>query len=339
VRALAIARRIAWQLLRDKRTLAMIFVAPIAVLGLLSLIFNGDEYHPRIAVVGGPPPAVALLAGSGARPTALDADRAHRRLRDGQLDAVLELTGTRPHLTVEGSDPSVTRSVMLVMYRLARATGRSGEEPQVSYLHGSAGMSAFDNFGPVLLGFLVFFFTFMVSGISFVRERTTGTLERMLATPVRRWEVVIGYLIGFAGVVIVQAGLTALFAVYALDMMLVGSFASLAVIVLLVAASALTLGMLLSAWARSEFQVIQFIPIAVLPQVFFSGLFSLETMHPALRALGRVLPLTYAADAMRAVMIRGDGVAAIAVDLAVLAGFSAVCLAANVVALRAVRRL
>ena len=161
----------------------------------------------------------------------------------------------------------------------------------------------------------------------------------MLATPVRRLEIVLGYLLGFAGLVAVQSTLIAAWSVYVLGMMLVGSFVWLIVIVLLIAASALTLGMFLSAWARSEFQVVQFIPLVVVPQIFFSGLFPLATMHPALRALGRVLPLTYAADALRAVMIRGAGPADIVLDLAILVAGSGVFLLANIAALKKLRRL
>jgi ABC-2 type transport system permease protein len=329
VRPLAITRRIVWQLIGDKRTLAMIFVAPVVVLGLLSIVFNGKEYKPKIAAVD-LPPGFAQALGEHARVTTPTADEADRQLRAGEIDAVL-----RPGaITVEGSDPSVTRSTMLAFSRL-RASGEPA--PAITYLHGSAKMSSFDNFGPVLLGFLIFFFTFIVAGVSFVRERTTGTLERMLATPVRRWEVVLGYLLGFAGVVAIQTVIIALFAVYVLHMMLVGSLAVLLLVVLLLAASALTLGMFLSAWARSEFQVVQFIPLVVIPQIFFSGLFPMETMHPALRALGRAMPLSYAADALRAVMIRGDGFAGVGLDLLVLAGCSAVFLVANVAALRKLR--
>jgi ABC-2 type transport system permease protein len=332
-RAIAIARRIVWQMLRDRRTLAMILVAPLMVMGLLALIFNGKDYQPRIAVVGVPPALVQALADNGARPTPMTPDDATAALARRDVDATLSLDGP-PHLVVEGSDPSITRATMMVLAKL-----NQGNEPQVEYLHGKPNMSAFDNFGPVLLGFLVFFFTFIVSGVSFVRERTTGTLDRMLATPVRRWEVVVGYLIGFAGVVIAQTTLVALFAVYVLDMMSVGSFAWLLLLVLLTAMSALTLGMFLSAYSKSEFQVVQFIPLVVVPQVFFSGLFPMDSMHPALRALGAVLPLTYAADGLRAVMIRGGGLADLALPLAVLTGFSTLFVIANVIALRKVRRM
>ncbi|HTM22243.1 MAG TPA: ABC transporter permease [Kofleriaceae bacterium] len=241
---------------------------------------------------------------------------------------------------VEGGDPSVTRAVTLALHRAETAlTMARTPQVDISYLHGSPDMSSFDNFGPVLVGFMVFFFVFMVSGIAFVRERTTGTLERMLATPVRRWEVVLGYAAAFAVLVVIQAGLIAAASVYLYGMMLVGSFAWLLVITTLLALGAMTIGMLLSAFARSEFQLIQFIPVVIVPQIFFCGLFQMETMNPALRALGRGLPLTYGAHAMREIMIRGGGGGAIAGDLVFLAVFPALCLLANMLALKKLRPL
>jgi ABC-2 type transport system permease protein len=341
IRVLAVTKRLLRQFRNDKRTLVMVFGAPLLVLGLLSLVFDSGEYSPRIGVVGGPPPLAQALTNAGARVSAVTLETGEAGLRDGSLDAVLSFTGPRQiALRIEGGDPTVTKAVMLALHRTEKAmTPGPHIEPELSFLHGSATMSAFDNFGPVLVGFLVFFFVFMISGIAFVRERTTGTLERTLATPIRRWELVLGYALAFAVLVIVQAALIAAASVYLYGMLLAGSFAWLLVITLLLAISAMTVGMLLSAFAQSEFQLIQFIPIVIVPQIFFSGLFQMETMHPALQALGRVLPLTYGAHGMREVMIRGGGFSEIATDLAVLIIFPAVCLAANVLALKKVRAL
>jgi ABC-2 type transport system permease protein len=341
IRALAVTKRLLRQFRRDKRTLGMVFGAPLLVLGLLSLVFDSGEYAPKIGVVGGPPPLAFALTQAGARVSTVTPETGEAKLRSGSLDAVLTITGPRQiELRVEGGDPSVTRAVMLTLHRAERAmTPGERVEPKLSFLHGSASMSPFDNFGPVLVGFLVFFFVFLISGIAFVRERTTGTLERTLSTPIRRSELVIGYALAFAVLVVAQAALIAVASVYLYGMLLVGSFAWLLVITLLLAISAMTIGMLLSAFARSEFQLIQFIPVVIVPQIFFSGLFQIETMHPVLQALGRVLPLTYGAHGMREVMIRGGGLSEIATDLVVLTVFPAVCLAANVLALKKVRAL
>jgi ABC-2 type transport system permease protein len=116
--------------------------------------------------------------------------------------------------------------------------------------------------------------------------------------------------------------------------MLAGSFFWLLVITLMLAISAMTLGMFLSAYAQSEFQLFQFIPLVIIPQVFFSGIFQIETMPGWLQAIGNVLPLTYGAHAMREVMIRGGGFTQIWVDLVVLAACALAFMTLNVIILK-----
>ncbi|MBI4615194.1 MAG: ABC transporter permease [Planctomycetes bacterium] len=340
-RILAVARRILRQFRRDPRTLALVLLAPTLVLTLLSEIFEGDEYRPTIATVGLPEPMARALESHGANVVSMEASEAEDALAAARVDAVLSMDGWRPNLRIEGSDPAKSQAVMLALHEAAGDVSplAARGKPEVSFLHGSADMDPFDSFGPILLGFIVFFFTFIVSGISFVRERTSGTLERMLATPLRRWEVVGGYALGFAGVVVLQSSLLVTVSVYLLDMGLAGSFGWLLAVALLLAAAAMTLAMFLSAYARTEFQMIQFVPVVMIPQIFFAGIFPLEAMAPWLRWIGRVLPLTYGARAMRQVMVRGAGLGAIAPDLAVLAAFALVFLAANVRALKRVRAI
>jgi ABC-2 type transport system permease protein len=200
-------------------------------------------------------------------------------------------------------------------------------------------MTAFDSFGPVLIGFFAFFFVFLISGVSFLRERTTGTLERLLATPLRRWEVVAGYVLGFGIFTMLQTVLIVWFGINVLGLMMTGSFWLVLLVTLLLALTALSLGTLLSAFAASEFQMFQFIPIVVVPQVFFSGLFNLDAMAPWLRAFGRLFPLTYGAEAMRDVMLRGQGWSAVAPDMGVLLLFTLAFLSLNVLALRKHRKI
>ncbi len=339
-RILSVARRVLLQLKGDRRTLALMLVAPLLILTLLWLIFDSDPYSPKVAAVGLHERWVAALGKAGARVRTLDREAAEQALRRREVDAVLEIRNLRPHIRMEGSDPARSLAVGRAILQAGRhLLPFRPPEPVIEFLHGSADMDPFDNFGPVLLGFLVFFFTFLVSGISVVRERQTGTLERMLSTPVRRHEVVLGYVLGFAAVVVLQSTLMTVHSLFVLDMMLAGSFVWLLVIVLLLAATALCLGMFLSAFARTEFQMLQFIPLVIVPQVFFSGIFPLETMPKWLATVGRAFPLTYAADAMREVMIRGGGWREIRGDLLVLAGLAALLVLANVRALKRYRPL
>ncbi|MFD2670259.1 ABC transporter permease [Marinicrinis sediminis] len=333
--------RILKQFIGDKRTLALMLLAPLGILFLMSLVFQGD-YRPQIAVMDLPAPFTAQLEETGADVYAHDSlQEAEALLAEQELDAILSFQNGVPAILLEGSDPSVNQSVMMSVQAVLQQSGSNGVDldSAISYLHGSSDMASFDYFGPVLVGFFAFFFVFLISGISFLRERTGGTLERLLASPIRRSEIVFGYIGGFGLFTLLQAALIAWFSVSILDMMMVGSFWYVLLITLLLALTALTLGTLLSAFAQNEFQMIQFIPLVVVPQVFFSGLFNLDSMDAWLRAISYVIPLSYAADALREVMIRGNGFAEIATDLLFLLGFSLVFMTANIFALRKHRKL
>ncbi len=348
MRTFAVTLRILRQFKRDKRTLALVLVAPNLILALLALIFNGDSYQPTLASINLGDRTVQFLEDEGATVVRMESEGAESALASNEVDAIIRLKGGRIRVQLEGSDPTKAGAVRLALMSALQNSTPSGGlgigsslnlRPEFTWLHGSEDMAAFDNFGPVLLGFFIFFFTFIISGVAFVRERTTGTLERMMTTPLGRVELVLGYTLAFAVVVFLQATLVAAVAVKLLGMMLVGSFFWLLVICLLLAATAMTLGMFISAFATSEFQVFQFIPLVIVPQVFFSGLFPLESMAPWLRGIGKALPLTYGADTMRAVMIRGTEGSAITTDLVVLAGFVGVFLVANVIALKRYRSI
>jgi len=340
MRMRALVIRIIRQFKRDKRSLALMFLAPILILTLMSFVFNGASYVPKLAIGGEVPEMMEkAFIEQGAEVSRATAPEAEALLRSGEIDAFIEAQNGQIELLLEGSDPSVSRSVLLLLQESMKGLSPEGMKPNVAYLHGAADMSAFDNFGPVLVGFFSFFFVFLLSGVAFLRERTGGTLERLLATPMKRYEIVFGYLIGFGLFAIFQSVLIAWYAIHVLDMMMAGSFWLVLLVTLMLAMTALTLGTLLSAYASNEFQMVQFIPLIVVPQVFFSGLFNMETMAEWLRWLSWIMPLTYAADALRGVMIRGVGWADIALDLGVLSAFSIAFAAANIAALRKYRKV
>lgn len=341
----ALALRIIRQFVRDKRTLGLMLIAPLFVLFLLSLVFNSPDYEPKLGAVQVPDAMAAKLKAAGAEVTAYDRGEAADKLAANRLDAVLDLSGGSPVLQLEGSDPTRNRAVVSVVQKallpsgpVAGAAG-GAVAPTVTYLHGNADMTAFDSFGPVLIGFFAFFFVFLIAGVSFLRERTTGTLERLLATPLRRWEIVIGYVLGFGLFTMLQTALIVWFGIKVLGLMMSGSFWLVLLITQLLALTALSLGTLLSAFATSEFQMLQFIPIVVVPQVFFSGLFNLDAMAPWLRAFGRIFPLTYGAEAMRDVMLRGAEWSGISRNAGILLLYTLVFLTLNVLALRKHRKI
>ena len=342
MRVRAIVIRIIRQFFRDKRTLGLMIFAPMFVLFLMNLVFNGEEYKPAIGVAKNVPETlVEKLSRADADIKVLAKEKAYNELEEQEIDAFIELEGHSPRITLEGSDPSVNKGVLITVQRALQELNPHAPamKLETEYLHGSEDMELFDNFGPVLIGFFIFFFVFLIAGVSFLRERTGGTLERLLATPLKRWEIVVGYVIGFGIFTTFQASLISWFAIEVLDMIMEGSFFYVLLITFLLSMTALTLGILLSAFANNELQMIQFIPLVIVPQIFFSGLFNLDTMTEWLRSLSMVMPLTYGADALREIMIRGNGWEKIAADVYVLLGFSLLFMVLNVIALKKYRRL
>ncbi|WP_127531521.1 ABC transporter permease [Paenibacillus kobensis] len=341
MRVNALALRIIQQFLRDRRTLALLLLAPLLILTLMKLVFDGQAVTITMGTAQLPSELSARLDDAGADVRAYDdLESALEDLRKGKLEAVItRQENNQPALTLEGSDPSKSKAVLLLIQNALRGNVSTEALPAVTYLHGSSDMASFDSFGPVLIGFFSFFFVFLLAGVSFLRERTSGTLERLLATPIRRQEIVTGYLVGFGLFALLQATLIAWFSVKVLGLYMTGSIGYMLLINLLLSLTALTLGTLLSSFASSEFQIIQFIPIVIVPQAFFSGLFNLDAMNPWLQKLSIVMPLYYGADAMRGIMIRAEGWADIQQDAYVLLGFSAVFALLNVLALRKHRKL
>ena len=202
--------------------------------------------------------------------------------------------------------------------------GGPGAAPEVvqRYIRGYD-LEMMDSVGPAVLGLVVFFFTFITAAISFLRERTQGSLEKFMVSPLSRPEMVAGYLLGFSLFALLQSATTLLVVVLAFGVPMEGSPLTAFGVILLLGAGGLVLGAFLSNFAKTEFQVVQFIPIVILPQVVLSGVWwPLESIPAFLQPISYALPLTYSSDALRAVMLKGAGISEILVpDLLFLVGF------------------
>jgi ABC-2 type transport system permease protein len=340
MRIKAIMIRILLQLAHDKRTIGLMILAPILVLTLMSFIFDGSNYHPKIGILNAPLNFVNKLEDNDAKVTRYTENDGYIILKSSEIDALINFEGGVPKITLEGSDPSKSQAVINLAQKALSLSGLTPTvKPDITYLYGYEDMASFDNFGPILIGFFVFFFVFLIAGVAFFKERTTGTLERILATPLRRWEIVIGYLLGFGVFTIIQSALIAWFSINILNIMMVGSFYLVLFITILTALVALTIGTFISAFANNELQVIQFIPIIVVPQVFFSGLFDLSTMPTWLQSFGHFMPLWYSADALRNIMIRGKGLSDILFDAFILILICIIFTLANILALKKYRKI
>ena len=166
----------------------------------------------------------------------------------------------------------------------------------------------FDALAPALISTFVFFFVFVLSVVGFLRERTEGTFERILSTPGTRSDLIIGYMLGYLTLALVQSALTVTLSVTALDVDFAGSLGYVFLIQFTLALVAVNLGIMLSTFARTEFQAVQFIPIAITPQIILAGtIFPIEKLPDYLRGLAWVFPLRYGIEATRGVMIHGSG--------------------------------
>ena len=167
--------------------------------------------------------------------------------------------------------------------------------------------SVFDRIGSSLLGLFPFVVMFAVTATTTLRERTVGTLERLLTMPLGKLDLLLGYAVAFGGATLGQVGLVAALALGPLGLDVTGSIWLVIAIALLGGLVGTALGLFLSAFATSEFQVGQFMPAFVLPQLLLSGMFGPRAeMAAGLRWLSAAFPLTYTVDAMQRVTV-GEG--------------------------------
>ncbi|EGA88489.1 ABC transporter, permease protein [Planococcus donghaensis MPA1U2] len=339
MRTLALIRRIMLQLLRDKRTMALLFFAPLIVLTLMYFFFNGESEDPRLAVVGGSEPLMTAMENASIDVISYD-EADNQTIISDNLAGLLEIKDGSFQVVLENNDPSTSRGLLMKITQIAAMQG-GGNAPSIEtkYIFGDEDTAFFDVLGPILVGFFVFFFVFLISGIGLLKERVSGTLERLLATPIRRWEIVVAYLTGFGIFAIIQTIIVVFYSIQVLDMIMIGQVWHVILVNLMLALVALSLGILLSTFASSEFQMVQFIPIVVIPQIFFAGIIPLEGMADWLQNLSRIMPLYYAADALKAIMYRGEGLADISSNLLALAAFAIVFIFMNIFALKRYRKL
>lgn len=368
-RVFALTRRLVTQIRRDHRSVGLLLVVPMVIMGLLGYLLRIERGPLQVALVvedsGVTLPTGQLLSVANTLSSAMgdsedielietDLERAERELRDGELDLVLVVPenfsqnlmqggSARLELIVEGSNPSQSQALPA---QIGAAIGRelgnlrpSGSIPEIGidtrYLYAGPEYEFLDSFAPVYIAFFTFFFVFMLTGVSFLRERTQGTMERLLATPIRRGEIALGYMMGFGIFALLQSSVFLFFTILVLKIRYVGDLALVFLLLGLVAVGAVNLGIFLSTYARTELQVVQFIPIVVVPQALLSGLLvSVEELPPALKVLAHGMPLTYANRAMTDVMIRGFGFSQVAGDLAVLLAFAVIALALSATTLR-----
>ena len=192
--------------------------------------------------------------------------------------------------------------------------------------------ATFDRIGGPLLGIFPLLSMFLVTSIAMLRERTTGTLERLLTMPVGRLDILLGYAAAFAAFAVVQVALVGGLSFGLLGLDVAGPTWAMLLLAVANAVLGMSLGLFVSAFARTEFQAVQFLPAFLLPQFLLCGLLTArDAMAPVLEAVSWAMPMTWAYDALDRVSRGADGVAAPA---AVVLGCTVLALGAGAATLR-----
>ncbi len=192
----------------------------------------------------------------------------------------------------------------------------------------------FDRIGPGLLAIFPFTVMFLVTSVTTLRERSSGTLERLLALPTGKLDFLLGYAVAFGLVAAVQAALAVSVSVGLLDLQVVGPLWLLGVVAVADAVLGTALGLFVSAFARTEFQAVQFMPVVVVPQILLCGLIvPRDDLPTVLRAVSDALPLSYATDAMQH-LTRSTSTAEVWRDVAVVLAYAVAGLALGAATLR-----
>ncbi|KRO00611.1 ABC transporter permease [Companilactobacillus kimchiensis] len=364
MRRISIAKRVTKELLRDKRTLALMFLAPILVLFLMKLVFSvNSSTDVDLATVNVNTSLVNTLDKVSHISTKQyqSNQKAQQALDDKKVDAVINYRNSDFYVTYANTDASKTnltkaalKSSIIVNTTKQLQTTLQKIQAQVpnapenrvhqskihnKYRYGDADTSFFDKIVPILMGFFVFFFVFLISGMALLNERTSGTLNRLLATPVKRSDIVFGYMLSYGGLAIIQTLIIVLFTVWALNVEVVGNIFYVILINFILALVALAFGILMSTFAKSEFQMMQFIPLVIVPQVFFSGIIPLDTMANGVKVISYILPLKYAGDALTGIVMSGDGLVKILPSIGILLIFLVVLTMLNIIGLKKYRKV
>ncbi|WP_201307671.1 ABC transporter permease [Companilactobacillus farciminis] len=355
MRTIAIAKRVTKELLRDKRTLMLMFLAPIFILFLMKLVFSvNSTTDVKVATVNVNENLITQLDKTSHLTTKKydSTKKAKEALSDQKVDAIVQSKGKDFQVTYANIDASKTKAVksafkmsllansMQEMKRVLKL-GAQVSQPKIQqkYEYGNSDTNFFDKIVPILMGFFVFFFVFLISGMALLNERTSGTLNRLLATPVKRSEIVFGYMLSYGVLAILQTLLVVLFTVWMLKVEVVGSIFYVILINFVLALVALAFGILMSTFAKSEFQMMQFIPLIIVPQIFFSGIIPLDTMAKGVQAISYVLPLKYAGDALSGVVMSGDGFIKILPEIGILLLFLVILTILNIQGLKKYRKV
>jgi ABC-2 type transport system permease protein len=251
------------------------------------------------------------------------------------------IEGPRATLRLDDSNPVIAKDVLLGLKDAFSAMLAGQQEAlsadsvlTVDSVYGGT-VRMMDYTAPGVIGFAMTLITVLLTSVSIVRERTGGTLTRLLIAPIRPWQVTLGYTTAFVAIALFQVGELFLVSSLLFSIRIVGSLGLIALIIVLFAIGLQGIATLVSTAARNEFQAMQFLLFLIIPSLMLSGVFwPIEALPQSMRYASYISPLTFANNALREVMLKGGGWNEIAFDIAVLGGFAAVMLGFAVVSMK-----
>lgn len=339
-----LAKRVIRQTINDKRSVMMILVAPLLIFTLIYFLLGDSGYVPTIGIDKNamPAPLVTALKAQDLKVvnvSSYDAQHAKHYLKDHQdVDAIFTLSkSSGMHITMYEPSKKGTKAVSEIQKGMTSLNPSA--KINMSYVYGKQDESTFDSLGFVFLALFSFFLVFIISGMALVRERSGGTLERLLMSPIKRGEVILGYTAGYSVFAVIQAILIVLYSIFVLKLNSVGNIVWIVLAMVLLAVTAVSFGAMISVFASSELQVVQMIPFTIIPQVFFSGLIPLDLIPYHLGDLCYIMPIYYGAAAIKGVMVYGDGFLQIWGYLLGIIAYALVLYLLNTLALKKFRKL
>jgi len=370
-RVLAVSKRVFIDLKNDKRSLALIIIAPLFSMAVFGLAFSGNVEDIGVIVVnrdtGMDLPVIGNIYFADQVIDNLDhetldierqdnLDTAIESLENGEAWAVVYFSENYTNNTIASINPLANASSEIGLYidmsnvNIAEAIivevntalmetmeENGGSLPVTVERTEVYGQNAefMDFFVPGIVSFAVYLFTTLLTLMAFIGERVSGTLSRVLATPLTETEIVSGYALTFSIVGTCQSIFMIVVGIVAFDVMIEGNILLVFLVVALLAIVCQALGILLSAFAQREAQAAQFLPLIVMPAFLLSGVFwPLEAIPAWLRPASYLVPPSYSIEAARSVMIRGWGLDMIWMDMAALVIFAVVLLTLAAISLR-----
>jgi ABC-2 type transport system permease protein len=326
--------RILKQMLNDKRTLALIFIMPLFIVTLIYFLLGTTTDNMTVTLKGANETIISYFEEEC---TVVDVSKdlsAREIMENENVDAIVDFSN---HTTIYLYEPDSAKLATIngVLKEIQSDTGQT--PPEISYLYGENLDTLFDQLIYALLGILAFFFVFLISGITFVHERTLGTLERMMLTPVKRPTVIGGITLGFGIIGILQSVLMFIFTISVFAIEVNGSYLGALLIMVMISLTAISMGLFVSIFAHSEFQVAQFIPVIIVPQIFLSGIFPLDGLPLHLDSLKYITPIYYGCNGLKKILIYGENFTAVWPELIVLGGLIVFFFLLNIVFLKRYR--